>query len=392
MPFTWIRISSAELYGERVAALVAGLELEPIAALGHLVALCGQVSQHRPDGDIRTVSPVLLERWAEWRGERGAFAAVVLGELCDPPGILRDWLETMGKLVAEAEKDRRRKKAAYDKLRAAREAAQEHEQIGLGAPVSAEAGPALRGDSADSPDTRTYVRTDVRTNRDLSNGPDSVSKASSAGPVVDKPVEKGKSDPDPLAGLPPSARRLLALFYANAPGKRKRDVLEQLKDTIDPARPGARLERGTYVRARDVEQLETACALVLRDPPRDLDLGVRFVLHRLTELEARAAMAATEGAAAREAAEEQHLLAWRRARAIAVAKWEREHPEEVRDLLATAENDVPNDAVEAAGSLGRMVRVEHYAALVAAKIRFPSADAWKAPPKPPARTLARLGA
>ncbi|MFL5909451.1 MAG: hypothetical protein ACJ768_02615 [Gaiellaceae bacterium] len=385
MPWTWIRVSSDEIDGERVEALVAGLEIEPVVALGHLVALCGKVSVHRPHGVIGDVAPALLEKWAAWRGERGAFAAVVFGSLCDPPGELREWRETMGKLVAEAEKDRRRKKVDYDRRRAA----QERDQLPLGAPVSAEAGPALRGDSAENPPPRTYGRTNERTEREISNGDGSASKASPAGPVVDNSVEKGKSDP--LAGLPPSARRLLALFYANATGKRKRDVLEQLRDTIDPARPGARLERGTYVRARDAEQLETACALVLRDPPRDLDLGVRFVLHRLTELEARAATAATEGAAAREAAEEQHLAAWRRARAIAVAQWEREHPEEVRDLLATAENDVPNDAVEAAGSLGRMVRVEHYAALVAAKIPFPGADTWKAPPRPPARTLARLG-
>lgn len=390
MPFSfWIRVDACEVDGERVAALVAGLEIEPVLALGHLVALSGKIAQHRPDGDIRTVSPVLLERWAEWRGERGAFAAVVLGELCDPPGILRNWRETMGKLVAEAEKERRRKKLAYDRDRQAREAAEQHDQIELGAPVSAEAEVGLRGDSAEPPTPRNGTGRNEDQERP-STGTGKLSKASPAGPVVDNSVEKGKSDP--LAGLPPSARRLLALFYANATGKRKRDVLEQLRDTIDPARPGARLERGTYVRARDAEQLETACALVLRDPPRDLDLGVRFVLHRLTELEARAATAATEGAAARAAAEEQHLAAWRRARAIAVSKWELEHKEEARDLLATAENDVPNDAVEAEGSLGRMVRVEHYAALVAAKIHFPGADTWKAPPKPPARTLARLGA
>jgi hypothetical protein len=300
VPWTWIRVSSDEIDGERVEALVAGLDIEPVVALGHLVALCGKVSVHRPHGVIGDVAPALLEKWAAWRGERGAFAAVVLGSLCDPPGELREWRETMGKLVAEAEKDRRRKKLDYDRRREALE----RDQLKLGAPVSAEAEAALRGDSAENPPPRTNGRTDERTNEtDPSTGTVGGSQASAAVAVVDKPVDKGKSDP--LAGLPASAVRLLSLFYANATGRRKRDVLEQLRDTIDPARPGAKLDARTYVRARSVEELEQACAIVLHRPPRDLDLGVRFVLHQLTTLQAQAARQATEGSAAAAAAEER---------------------------------------------------------------------------------------
>jgi len=393
VPFSfWIRVDAGEIDGERVAALVAALGIEPVLALGHLVALSGKIAQHRPDGDIRTVPPVLLERWASWQGERGAFAAAVLSDLCDPPGILRDWLDTMGKLVAHAEKERRRKKVAYDRERLAREAEEQRDQLELEGSrgSSAEAEPALRGNSAESPTPRNGTGRNGTNGDSPSTGTEKLSKASAAVPAVDKSVGKGKSDP--LAGLPASAVRLLTLFYANADGRRKRDVLEQLRDTIDPARPGARLDRNTWVRARSPEELETACALVLRDPPRDLDLGVRFVLHRLTELQARAAKQATEGASSRAAEEERRLDQWRRARAIAVSKWELEHKAEAADLLALAETHVPNEAVEAAGRWGRELRMEHYAALVAERMKFPGADEWKAPAKSTPRGLSRIGA
>lgn len=359
----WIRVDADEVNGERVAVLVAELGIDPIQALGHLVAFSGKVAHHRPEGIISDVSPALLELWAVWRGERGAFARVVLERLCEPPGELREWEATMGDLLRRRRLDRERK-AEERRLEKEARARETEARQGLSA---------VPGQSADSP--RISAPTERNgTGRDGTNGESHSTGSGKPGPAVEKSSKKR----DTLDGLPPNAVRLLTLFYGNAPPKRKRDVLAQLRDTIDPARPGAVLDRHTTVRARSLEQLDEACARILARPPRDLDLGVRFVLHELTALEKAARVAATEGSAARSQAEERHDAAWRHARGIAVARWEREHPERAAELRAQAERDLPD--AKGLGEIGRLVVVERYAQLAADVVRFPSVDAWRPVP------------
>lgn len=90
-------------------------------------------------------------------------------------------------------------------------------------------------------------------------------------------------------GLPKGALDLLAMFYepalTDAQRTRYRDVCGQLWDTIDAKHPGPKIRGGTRVKARSVEHLERECRAVMRDPPRDRDMAIVFVLKRLTNPE-----------------------------------------------------------------------------------------------------------
>lgn len=109
MKALWIRVEAHEVDSVRVAQLAEALGIDPVMALGHLVALAGQVAEQTPDGHIATVPNVTIERWARWSGRRGEFARAVREILQDGAGFLDDWNESMGKLVERRAKDRQRK-------------------------------------------------------------------------------------------------------------------------------------------------------------------------------------------------------------------------------------------------------------------------------------------
>lgn len=63
----------------------------------------------RYDGDLRTVSPDMIEQYAHWRGEKGAFASWVLTRHCDPDtGKIREWDTYMGALTRQRSANRQR--------------------------------------------------------------------------------------------------------------------------------------------------------------------------------------------------------------------------------------------------------------------------------------------
>lgn len=184
-----------------------------------------------------------------------------------------------------------------------------------------------------------------------------------------------------LDGLPEHAVRLVTLFYADSRASKRKDAIDQLRDTLDPRRPGAQLDRNTWVQAAGPTQLDAACKRVLENPPRNLELGARFVLHELTKLQAAKRINATEGAAARAAAEERRYRRWRGARARAVMAWESDLDNqatagELRAKVA-AKLGLPEDVLEQ--TFAQQAIGELYAQAVADICGFPELEQWQDP-------------
>lgn len=79
------------------------------AAVGYLVMLWGSVAENTTDGRVDDVPDELLEDWAGWDGEPGAFARW-LREHHVTDGRINDWDEYAGALEDRREKDRERKR------------------------------------------------------------------------------------------------------------------------------------------------------------------------------------------------------------------------------------------------------------------------------------------
>ena len=180
--------------------------------------------------------------------------------------------------------------------------------------------------------------------------------------------------PAPLVVLPPDAQRLLdSLYDPHMVGTKKRtDAARQLFDTIDPARPkGARLDRGTFVRARDVAHLEACCRAVTDDPPRNRELAVRFVLLKLQDPPPGPSV--TEQAADRDRRLADLEDTYAREAKRAGMAWVKAHPDEYAALLRPIEAQF----AAAAGSLtGRLARESVLTQQTAKAAGFPSFDEW----------------
>lgn len=109
----WFRCH-ADLANKRVTwRLARELNVALPTAAGMLTFLWGRLSIEyaagRFDGDIRTVTPDMIEQYAHWRGEKGAFAQWVLMRHCDPDtGKIREWDTYMGALTRQREQNRQR--------------------------------------------------------------------------------------------------------------------------------------------------------------------------------------------------------------------------------------------------------------------------------------------
>jgi hypothetical protein len=216
-----------------------------VTAFGHYCALGGAIAEHSPEGFIDGVPDAALERWAKWTGKRGRFAKAVRDVLQSPDGTYGDWLDSMGKLIERREKERARK---------------------------------LRGDSAETPrhDTGNSGATERNgTERDVTER--NVSARSSLQESSNK--RSGNAAPPANASadaLPRAALELLDRFYPK-PGRRRRDVEQQLRDTLNG---GAKLDRHTRVRAGSAARLDAKCREVLTEV-RDPDKAIRVLLLKL---------------------------------------------------------------------------------------------------------------
>ena len=89
--------------------LAARLRIPHAAAYGHVVMTWGGVAEHRVNGDIKNVPDAALERWAQWYGRPGRFAAVFRELFVGSTGAITGWVERQGKLIERAAAERARK-------------------------------------------------------------------------------------------------------------------------------------------------------------------------------------------------------------------------------------------------------------------------------------------
>lgn len=204
-------------------------------------------------------------------------------------------------------------------------------------------------------------------------------------------------DPDPLAlaeipapaapprvVLPPGAEKLLAECYGLSTEKRRADVAKQLYDALDPQLKGARVRRGTYVKARDPAHLDWACLAVLDDPPRNVDMAVVFVLQKLQD--PPPGPSPTEVAATRDAEREQLEQRYGAEATRAAVAWSRDNAEAYKRLVAPIEAQFPNVNGNAFMTAARSAALT---SAVAKAAGFPRFEEWA---RLPARQLATSGA
>lgn len=156
---------------------------------------------------------------------------------------------------------------------------------------------------------------------------------------AEAPEDASAPPPAPLLSamaLPKGVVDMLSMFYEPAftqkQRDRYRDVVAQLWEVLDPKHPGPKIRGGIRVKARGPEHLERECLAVMRDPPRDRDMAVVFVLKRLTNPEpgptpAERHKAETDATVADEEA-------YQREAHNAGARWARDNPDDYAPILA----------------------------------------------------------
>lgn len=79
------------------------------AACGLLCTLWGRVIDEQEDGDLSQRDDDVIEEWAKWRGDAGAFASAFRAAFTRN-GVIRTWAEYQGPLIARRKLDRERKR------------------------------------------------------------------------------------------------------------------------------------------------------------------------------------------------------------------------------------------------------------------------------------------
>jgi hypothetical protein len=120
----WIRVATSAPADPKVFALADALGIDPMHALGAMVAVMTHLPAHAPDGNLHAVPPALLEHWAAWRGERGAFAAAFAAHVLTE-GAWVAWPKHNGIAIEKAERDAARLREIRDQRRAERAASRD---------------------------------------------------------------------------------------------------------------------------------------------------------------------------------------------------------------------------------------------------------------------------
>lgn len=176
--------------------------------------------------------------------------------------------------------------------------------------------------------------------------------------------------------FPQGVLDFLGMFYEPALREtqriRYRDVVAQLWDAVDPNHAGPKIKGGQRVKARDMDHLDFTCRRVMKDPPRERDKAIVFVLQRLLDpppgpTPAERHKAETEAAVGAESAYQ------RASRATAVA-WAKEHPDEYAPIVAAADREFPDHATN---DFMRMAREAALTQRCARAAGFPEFTAWQ---------------
>jgi hypothetical protein len=113
----WIRISVALADDPKVHRLADTLGVRVAEAAGLLVFLLGKFPEHAPTGDLSNVPASLVERWAGWEGERGAFDRAFRAEFLNDAGVWEAWDKHNGKALQKLTRDRERVAAERESRR-----------------------------------------------------------------------------------------------------------------------------------------------------------------------------------------------------------------------------------------------------------------------------------
>jgi hypothetical protein len=82
------------------------------AAVGYLCELWGNIAKHTADGTIADYPPTMLEHWAGWDGEPGAFHRWVMEKHFDADaGTVNEWEEYQGAIQRRRQADAERQRA-----------------------------------------------------------------------------------------------------------------------------------------------------------------------------------------------------------------------------------------------------------------------------------------
>jgi hypothetical protein len=103
----WIRLAVGIGDDPKVHRLADRLERPVAGAVGHLVLLLTKFPEHAPDGNLAQVPASLVERWAAWDGERGAFDEA-FRPLFLVDGVWLAWDKHNGLSLRKLERDRER--------------------------------------------------------------------------------------------------------------------------------------------------------------------------------------------------------------------------------------------------------------------------------------------
>lgn len=190
--------------------------------------------------------------------------------------------------------------------------------------------------------------------------------------------EPSAPPPAPLLSalaLPKGVVAFLSMFYEPAMSEKQReryrDIVAQLWETIDPKHPGPKIRGGVRVKARSVEHLEREAIAVTKDPPRDRDMAIVFLLKRLLNPEP----GPTVSERMKEANDRAVALeeTYRREAKAAGARWARENPDAYRPILEEVEAQFRGIPESDATKIGKETMLTQKCSRAAG---FPSFNEW----------------
>jgi hypothetical protein len=163
----------------------------------------------------------------------------------------------------------------------------------------------------------------------------------------------------------------VALFYPRE-GRRRANVVAQLRSTLDLSRPGVSIGADTWVKARDLAHLDKCCAAVIRKPPKRSDSALRWVLLKLGDpVLDDPGRTMAESAADETRAVIVEETAYEEARSRAVNEWAGGHAAEYDNLKSEAQEMFPTES-----DFGGSARKSWLAIEISKRNRFPSFKEW----------------
>lgn len=105
----WIKVARTIHSDPKVARLAVRLGVTVNEAVGSLIGILVQMPDHALDGNLGDIEPLLLARWADWRGEPQTFADT-FGELFLTGGVWESWAEHNGRDLQQLADDAERKR------------------------------------------------------------------------------------------------------------------------------------------------------------------------------------------------------------------------------------------------------------------------------------------